>query len=1279
MAKPRNSKPGRHRPTNTKLPQNYNEDDEDDGDFDMANAVMSPQYLRQLQAERQRLTAEQQAAPPREFQQITGLSEAINKRAQGLFRGIQGVHEFMAKRDENQDYANFYENNQEALQNLLKMGRDLDGTYTKLAKISSQRENIHKELVQKGYLTPEEMNTYLGITSPAPLQAYLKELQNRPTQEAVADGEPPKPPRPPLSSEDLADLSRATHQQFPIIRDRLIDQGKLNEAEVQRLNSLAPPSDVELQRAKDAMGAQIVKHDIAKNTSYHQSLKAISRQEEELVAELDEYTETYNSLVAGLIKQMRELTSKAETAHIRAAQLRQLSRETGLSTLCPGQTLWISSQPGSKETTNLTTRVNIQSITFGEAGADPDRSPEEQLVTPSFDPMIEFTITNSAGESETLKLSPAAFKKWALNNNLSEKFTDTAALEKSLGLPPEALQPGTVLHYQVPRENVSEEELGSVTEHQTTVENVADGHVYLSHPVSVPVSHNGANRLRHQQTKKLSLEQFAKWYRQFNAMPQINDLKALDSLLAEHHEQLKKEMNWPADHGQPIQVSNATFPLFLISAYDPHTKDVLKVTGIQKDPDGGAPQVLIEGREPTPLNDFYRLVRENGGTIPNAEQLEEIKSRPDLMTNPEEQTKKLDEAAANTPKTPTGQDGKTADGKADVEHPKRSYFGNLWDNTRVLNLMQLYELLIKAPSEQIEKYFKERMERSTNFIGKQLHKNNPSWLKLHKVGDKFLDAYNSDVSKQVEDKLKFYENNNTPEEVFKILYKAPDKITLKAALQFLCKQGLVRWEDDKDLHKILNHLINTHTYPKEHHEALGVGRTIKAGDAEVSGKVPRLNSMRQCEMLLDAEFGPGTYENLNGTNEGAYKKARTKANEEYHDYDKLQGKVPTILRKMMDDFSKDIDVSPAIFDGLLSGALTKNEIGLAEGFMLYITSLTLKNSKGQTLLPFSKTLPYVGELSSYNAFLYFVVPHEVLDENGRQMIDDKGQPRRAPFTLREYQRIFETVIKKDIEVASKDGPERFIVGKNLNTWIRAQVLTNKQVKQKIGEKINNANTDPNLYQYIGPGAQSDSNVEQLVRKTMGGGRESTTIIKNTYAGYNEQMKVAANRLGYGRNEDDNDKRAEEFANLVNTFTYFNHILKRRMFLKNGDDTYMRLSSSIRDSKLDIDSNKKRLVNNYIKENEEYTHSIIHDLAEWTGEEEYIKLYRKIIIETGDVSKEEEFKLRNYTFEAIQEMHRDDPALLAKIARKYTNKLQGMTVGVLSEEGLNVDLAPASYG
>ncbi len=382
---------------------------------------------------------------------------------------------------------------------------------------------------------------------------------------------------------------------------------------------------------------------------------------------------------------------------------------------------------------------------------------------------------------------------------------------------------------------------------------------------------------------------------------------------------------------------------------------------------------------------------------------------------------------------------------------------------------------------------------------------------------------------------------------------------------------------------------------------------------------------------------------------------------------------------MIDDFSKDGDVSSATFDGLLSGALQKNEIGLSEGFMLYITSLTLKNSKGLTLLPFSKTLPYVGELSSYNAFLYFVLSHEVLDEKGNEVLDENGKPKRAAFTPNEYHRIYDTVIRKDIEAAGKTGPGRFIVGKNMNTWIRAQVLTNGKVKSKITEKINNANTDAGLYHYIGPCAQTDSNVEQLVRKGVEGGRESAGIIKNTYAGYNEQMIVAANRLGHGRNPDDNETRANEFANLINTFTYFNHILQRRMDLRQRDDAYMRLTPAISEAKLDIDDNKKRLVKDYIRENEDYTGSIMRELVVWCKDSDYRQLYQRIIVsKSDDIKKEEELTFRNKTFEAIQRMHREEPARLARLARQYTGKLQGMSAGVLLEQELNVGLAPALY-
>lgn len=1198
-------------------------------------------------------TPEQRQAleKPREPQLSTKVAQEVNLQVKALFEGVSGIHTFYEQREQNEQFADFFEKNKDDVEKILKI--DLNGTYQELEKNAETRSKIHTELVKEGVISKQELQQLRGIVSNEPYTRYVRSLKPNAThRQGLIE----------LTDQDREDLSTATINDIQPTLTRLKSENKINDDEERKLIELGPKTDEQIQQAKERIEAKIQSWDVSQNTSYLSRYKEIQKREEELSAKFGEYREQYNRIVEGLVKQIQQEYDKAENEKRKDSRIRSLQEQTGLP-MKKGQVLWgvevINGRAGSQKNN----RVEIKDITFGEPLEDPNVQAEFRVLQPSLEPIITFTTKAESSQNEVeLKMSASNFRKWLLNHQVSENFESVEELETALGLP-DFIKPGQTFEYidYEGAANMDRDEEGFEFPKKTVkIERILDDKIQLDQEVLIDPQVEGAQLTNPIKKKTLDFGEFARWYRKMKVVPEDMSLEMLDKLLAEHHSELLVEMGWPEDHGSPIKINNGEFPQYLISADNPGTPPVIKltVTGVNKDG-------LIETKEGDTISpkDFYRAVQENKLTRPTKDQLKEIQkiTKTTEKGNSGLQSELTAIAAAST----TPKDSKKAKVNENGKGIEKSFWNRLkdgWTNTKFLSLIEMYELFLKAPVDRVQEWLKDQSERKVADVGKRFHKGYPKFGGLNDLSTKYEDIANGKFAGDVKAAEEFFEKNYTDKQVFEHLYNPASKAIFRAALQRLSKKGKLRWEDDTKLQEAINKTLKNTTYPEKFHEKLGSTRTVVVGDKKALEMDPALDVKEQCKAIIDNEWGTGVFDSLEGGNEREYREVKEATANNMHKFEYMHGGIGNSLKKMIYDWEHGREVKQAEFDGLLQQAILGTEVSAQQAFLLLVAAFSVKNPKtGQTVLSYSRLNPYVGALKKHQLFFYFASGYEQLDENGNvitiQGEDGTPQAKKGKIDMNRFQKIFREVISKDIEAAEASGHtglQKYEAGKNTLDWMQREVLSNKLVKLKMAENAGSSDIDVNYYQFLGPLITAE-NLDKVLTKSYGS-LQKPHVLANMYAGYNNQLAIKARMLNSGSNKEENEMRVNEFTDMVYSVIYFNNILRDRI---KRNQPYMRMEERTFDTPPMADPKRKTI--EFCEEIEKFLAHFARGIAEKTGDAELKELSR-VVLESGTnpIPDELDAKIRNSLRRNALKLAASAPEELAAIAQTSAGVLKGMS-------------------
>lgn len=1211
------------------------------------NNQPNPKFNRNLlSAAQQPLRAQESAnandrQPKPESVQITEkVAAQTNQKVMQLIGGIAKLRQFQEEHAE-EDKGEFFEANEEKIGALLNL--NLQETYQKLVANSDGRTRLYGQMLQRGVLTQPEMDLFLGKVS------------NQPYFQAIAAIKPTPPSTEKLTDDDVDNLRHATIDNIQIICDRLKTENKLTDAEIARLIDLGPKTPEQIAEARRQISIKIQQFDIANTASFSTQFTNSIREENQLNGQIDGYVDQYNEILKNLTEQIQEMYDNDQAEQLKNEKIRALCKDTGLP-IRKGAILY--GEDWSIDPTNTTlerprnNRIEILDVTFGSADEDADVYPEFKVKSLSFDPIIHFTALAQDGSGRTLdyQMSTTSFRKWLVANNVSEQIENIAQLEKNLGMEG-FLKAGQTFEYQV---GESEE----METHQVKITTIGPDYIELDQPVVLDQADPRSGLLVDRKAQKMSFGDFARWYKKLHTVPEVHKLEELDRVLVNHHRILNEEMNWKPETGTPINLSNSSKPLLLISAYDPDTKNFFEIT------DATDEKITFASGEKMTPTEFLHFANNNGLMIPSPEMLQELH---DIAANKQdagEQAKMAEYMNKyNLPVTEISgeKSSKTAEKKAAVPHD--GYFKSLWKNIHFLSLMDMYELLIKAPADRIKEYMKDKSERKQYAVGKDLWKGTP-FLGLGDLSNSYEDKMNGKIAKDVKDAEEFYDKNYTIAQVFEKLYTAPNRVILKAALQFLSKKGVLRWEDDPKLWAIVNLRLGGVPYPKKFEPLVGGANVpVVVGQIFESAEPTIFN---QARILMDKAWGDGAGDSINNANERQYQTEKDDTAKNMRKKYEFYGGIEFNLKKMLNDFQNGLDVSEAEFDGLLSEAMAELEVNLQQGILLFITAFGMRREKHpQTLLSFSRMEAYINKMKDHQVFVYFAVGHDLRDENGKIIIDPKtGKPKRAKLSLNNFQYLYNTVVKKDMKLAEEKGLtglELFTADKNTINWIQSEILIHPRMKEKATKMAGNANIDVGLYHYLGPLMYQEPDLDKILGSGYGS-LQKPEIIKNMYAGYDNQLKVRvrnfSNASASGRKE-----RAKELSQMCFSFLYFNHVVRGKIKSK---ERYMRLSPEQYNDEPYAD--KIRKVSEFADETEEFMRQFALGLGDLSGDNELKTLTQQVLFSpTKEIDEDLESEFRNKLSFTIRELAETKPAELAALATEKAEIMKGMSGAAFSKE------------
>jgi hypothetical protein len=364
-------------------------------------------------------------------------------------------------------------------------------------------------------------------------------------------------------------------------------------------------------------------------------------------------------------------------------------------------------------------------------------------------------------------------------------------------------------------------------------------------------------------------------------------------------------------------------------------------------------------------------------------------------------------------------------------------------------------------------------------------------------------------------------------------------------------------------------------------------------------------------------------------------------------------------------FMKGEKVDAAEFDGMMLGAITKDEISPEQWMMILIFAFGYKNADGKTLLPYERFNSYVSDLSKIPYFLWFALKHNLVDKDGKPILDKDGKPVRGHLTSNELNKIFQDVIKKDMDDNVKNGisaesPKVLSAGKNMIKWMHSVPLTHPAIIEKAGERAGDAEQSKAIGHYVTPLITNTNAIDSLLIKYQGG-RRSEKVIKMAICGYGSQLKARSQLLSDAAP----DQRKMAVNNFVNQFTgwiYFDSTIRG---MRGTATRYMRLKDT--DLLGTVDADRKREVIEFANENRNFTTRLVHAFAKKTGKPEIINLANQVLIgrdQANDAAEERLRDLLNVEMRAYAETNYED---FVSLVNQEAAKIQGLSGLQLSKE------------
>lgn len=1129
-------------------------------------------------------------------------------------------------------YSNDEQFTQEMAQLYQSQLHSLHSNLNSFSKVFQSRNNLFKNL--KNRLSPQELAILSGNFQPHQYRKLVSQIidskQNTPDK---------------FTAEEIQKLKNATPQNLPDILNELKNTNKLTAEQADQLTDLIPGDQEYLKERTQQILNKIQQDDLTEGTNYFNTFNQVAAEEKALEKEFLLVMNQYGEIQDILANKVKDYYEQAENQSKKYDLIRQLKRDTGLE-ISPGAVFWAenwaeNSDDSSNPPHNV--KITIDDIAFGKTGL----LNGDEAAIPGFQPMITFTTDTPSGQITTQTLSAEALNRHFYNFNVQEDLNSLENLAASLGLAEISIGQKFTLPVQKD---------GEIIEETFTIESLDNNQITLDRPIEQKIKIPGSLLSENSSFQTFTYPEFARWYRRNHILPEISSLEDANQHLAQIHQNFRENFGLDED-SPPIDLS-AAMPLTLATISSP--LDESNYFFLRS----ASPTEVIyedgseEGKKVS-LTEFLRNV-ENNFLIPASTE-ESEKQYQNLMARGENPAN--DNAEVPDPVAANDNSSSETPGKSPASSGP-GFLKKLWNETSFMNIMELIELYWTAPKDEIINALKSKSEKKVAGIGKgKLYSSLPWPLNMASgLTDTYEDKYNAKNSQEVKDKLEWFDKNKDKDGVKEVMYDTSDKNELMACLKFLSNKGALRSDDEKFI-KVLNDVLGGATYPKEQlYPKEFWGKPVVIGEDLDKG----LFLPDQFKLILEEAYGKGIYDEIFGTNNSKYREKRDRTNSELHDKFEFtrEGIGPEIQKRML-AFMEGEKVDAAEFDGMMLGAITKDEISPEQWMMILIFAFGYKNKEGKTLLPYERFNTYISDLSKIPYFLWFALKHNLVDEKGNPILDKEGKPVRGHLRANELNKIFKDVIQKDIDAniangIPADSPKVLAAGKNMIKWMHSVPLTHPAITEKAGERAGDAEQSKAIGHYVTPLVTNTDAIDNLLVKYQGG-RRSEKVIKMAICGYGSQLKARAELL---KDLPENQRKlaVNNFINQYTGWIYFDATIRGT---RGRATRYMRMKDT--DLEGAVDADRKRQVLEFANETRDFTHDLATAFGRRIGNTEIINLANQLLRGRDQQNDAGEERLRDLLNVQMRKFAESNYSEFVEIVNQATSQIVGLSGLQLSKE------------
>lgn len=851
----------------------------------------------------------------------------------------------------------------------------------------------------------------------------------------------------------------------------LVTRKKITKAQARRLLSIDPADEDFRKNWKKA-----IKKIPGIEESSPEAIKLLELKEKEgeKVKELDKRLKKAMNEFRTLAKEMGDAIMKKAN---RKRELDALERSTGLSVKREQRLKYLAPSEDRDEKEKKAHTAVIKEIKYEEVDIQDEEGNVIQKVQTNTPVVVVESLNPYNNKISVDTLNSAAFHQWVDAYDVLEDIDSYEKLSKSIG---EELKEGNAIEYQTVENGGTDKEVR--TDQKVEIKKLDKDKRRITLDKDVTTAKGSK--------KDLSFDEFAKWYKQYEVMKEIENVEKLRLEARAFNEKQntfyeRSSAQYPAieiKDGETLYYDDDTNREFIIKKVNEKDK-----------------KIEFEGGKIMSYASFLRWVKKN--EVEKKSSDAEGHKAADNIVDPDKKAAKFEEEKAKTEKEMKERqkeilekpESAVFESPDEHAHAPMGYMHRLWRETQFLSINDIGEMG-KTIWELIKRRWVRRQKGRIGTAGRMMFGQYSTAL-----GAEFKSIAQSAENEEVNHHVQVMETMGI-EDIKHELHEPPDKDTLKAAITVMCKKGQLRWDDHHFWHAIEN--FSGESIQSDHY-------------------------LEDIERIIDGWWGQDTFREYRNSQDSSYnsikKNFEDNATRLENDPNGLKGE----LRRLLYNFINGDPVNPCQYEEYLDYAMKAGKMAFEDKMFFLIMGIGATNPHGETLLHMDRIAALEGTYLNVIPLMdFFVSPwlHRT-DKDGNRIWDPehenpdgtKGAYKKGRPDLKTFQGIIKKFILPDIPGGKLDGgslrsPDDVYWSQkgqisSFSNFVRDVIAWDKYASFRA-EK---AARDPSQWDHddmdMFVQMLDEGTIDQITR-IAGGARQqvSTTGLKNSFAGMNEFIR-----------------------------------------------------------------------------------------------------------------------------------------------------------------------------